>query len=82
MLMNGKLISSLEDLKRNFSIDDLIYSYYNGELVFMLKKIGEIEKANKVSKITKNNALLLISLYEILELDPELTDDEIRASYT
>lgn len=68
MLMNGEYLKTLEDLKRCFCIDELIYSYYNGELEIFLDKIGEHEKAEQVRIIPENNALLLIRLYEILKL--------------
>ena len=40
MLMNGEVLTSLNDLKRCFCIDELIYSYSNGELEIFLDKIG------------------------------------------
>ena len=32
MFMNGEILTDLNDLKRCFSIDELLYSYGNGEL--------------------------------------------------
>ncbi|MDE5620845.1 MAG: hypothetical protein K2O29_03875 [Ruminococcus sp.] len=55
-------------MKRYFSIDELIYSYYSGELEIWLKKIGETEKAEQVRNIV-NNTLLLLRLYQIFGLE-------------
>lgn len=82
MLMNGEYLENLNDLKRCFCIDELIYDYISGELEIWLRKIGETEKADKVSKISKVNACILIQLYEILDLNPELSEEEIRSIFT
>jgi len=68
MLMNGEYLETLQDLKRCFSLEELLYSYYNGELEIFLDKIGEHEKADQIRNISENNALLLIRLYEIFDL--------------
>lgn len=81
MLMNGEYLETLQDLKRCFCIDELIYSYYNGELEIFLDKIGENEKAGQIRNISENNALLLIRLYEILGLQYEDSEEEIRSDY-
>ena len=44
MYMNGEYLETLQDLKRCFCIDELVYSYYNGELELFLDKIGAHEK--------------------------------------
>ena len=80
MLMNGEHLEILQDMKRCFCIDELIYSYYNGELEIFLDKIGEHEKAEQIRNIP-NNALLLIRLYEILELHYEDSEEKIRSDY-
>ena len=77
MLMRGKEVSSLRELAANFAIDDLINAYYSGELEFFLRKCGEDNKADKLDDIP-HNAYLLVRLYEILDLDPMLTEEEIR----
>ncbi len=82
MLMNGENLETLQDLKRCFCIDELIYSYYNGELEIFLDKIGEYEKAEQIRNISKNNALLLIHLYEILGLNYEDSEEKIRHDYS
>lgn len=82
MLMNGEYLENLNDLKRCFCIDELIYDYISGELEIWLRKIGETEKADKVSKISKVNAYILLQLYEILDLNPELSEEEIRSIFT
>lgn len=81
MLMNGEYLETLQDLKRCFSIDELIYSYYNGELEIFLDKIGEHKKAEQIRNITENNALLLIRLYYIFDLNYEDSEEKIRSDY-
>ncbi len=66
-------------MKRYFEIDELIYSYSNGELEIWLNRIGENKKAEQIKLIPKN-ALLLICLYQIWGLEPEMTEDQIRLS--
>lgn len=82
MFMNGKHLEALKDLKRCFCIDELIYNYGSGELEIWLRKIGETEKADQVSKISKVNAYILLRLYEILDLNPDLSEEEIRSIFT
>ena len=67
MTMRGIEIHSINDLLKNFSIDELIYYYYSGELEFFLREINENEKADYVNDI-KKNSLLLIRLYHIFDL--------------
>lgn len=81
MLMNGEVLTNLSDLKRCFCLDELLYSYYNGELEIFLDKIGEHEKAEKIRNISENNALLLIRLYEIFGLQYENSEETIRSDY-
>lgn len=82
MLMNGEYLENLNDLKRCFCIDELIYDYGSGELEIWLRKIGETDKADKISNISKVNAYILLRLYEILDLNPELSEEEIRSLFT
>lgn len=77
MIMNGEKLCTIADLKRCFSIDELIYSYYSGELEIWLKKIGETEKSGQVGNIV-NNALLLVRLYQVLGLEYEMSEESIR----
>lgn len=51
MMMNGEYLETLQDLKRCFCIDELIYSYYNGELEVFLNKIEEHKKSEISLKI-------------------------------
>lgn len=81
MLMNGEYLENLDDLKRCFCIDELIYDYISGELEIWFRKIGETEKAEMVSEIPKVNAYILLHLYEILELNPDLSEEEIRSFF-
>ena len=77
MMMRGKETASMRKLWANFAIDDLINAYYSGELEFFLHKCGEDNKADMLAAIP-HNAYLLMQLYEILELDPKLTEEDIR----
>ena len=81
MFMNGEILADLHDLKRCFSIDELLYSYGNGELEIFLEKIGEHEKAEQIREISENNALLLIRLYDILDLPYEDSEEKIRRNF-
>lgn len=78
MLMNGEYLETLQDLKRCFCIDELIYNYSSGELEIWLRKIGEISKAEKIKAITKINAYILLNLYEIFDLNPDWSEEKIR----
>ena len=66
-------------LKTSLCIDELVYSYYNGELELFLDKIGAHEKAERIRKIPVSNALLLIRLYEIFECNLEDSEEKIRS---
>ena len=77
MMIRGKEIASMRELWANFAIDDLINAYYSGELEFFLHKCGEDNKADMLADIP-HNAYLLMQLYEILELAPKLTEEDIR----
>lgn len=81
MIMNGKVIKSVVELKQNFAIDELVDSYFSGELEFFLFEAGEMNKAYQVKNIPKNNALLLIRLYHIFEIEPEMSEEEIKACF-
>lgn len=81
MFMKGEYLENLNDLKRCFCIDELIYEYQSGELEIWLRKIGETEKAERVSKISKVNAYILFQLYEILDLNPDLSEEKIRSIF-
>jgi len=81
MIMNGKEINSITELKQNFSISELIYSFESGELEIWLRKIGESEKADKLSEI-RFNGYVLEKLYKLLDLDPKLTEKEVRELFT
>lgn len=78
MRMKGEELSSIMDLKHCFSIDELLYSYESGELEIWLKQIGETKKAIQVHRIAKMNAYILLQLYEILEIDSDMSEEEIR----
>ena len=78
MTMNGKKLMSVNDLKKNFAIDELIDSYYSGELEYFLKETKNLDMVRKIKNIPKNNAFLLIRLYEIFVINPELSEEEVR----
>ena len=82
MVMRGCSLRSIHDLKANFSIDELVYSYYSGELEIWLNNIGEKSKAKKLSRISSNNAQLLVELYKVFDLNPALTEEEIRRKHS
>ncbi len=75
--MLGNHLYSLTDLKQNFCIDELLYSFCCGELEIWLRKIGENDIADKVSDVP-HNAQVLTELYRLLGLQSEMTDEEIR----
>ena len=81
MIMRGCTLHSVRDLKANFSIDELVYSYYSGELEIWLNNIGEKSKAKKVSRITSKNAQLLVELYKVFDLNPALSEEDVRRKY-
>lgn len=82
MLMNGEYLETLQDLKRCFSKEELLYSYESGELEIWLERIGETERAEKIRHIQKTDAFTLIEIYKILGLNPHLSEEEIRESAT
>ncbi|MDD6489876.1 MAG: hypothetical protein PUG48_08710 [Clostridia bacterium] len=81
IMMNGQAVHTVDELLKNFSIDDLIYCYYTGELEIFLTELQEHEKASALKNIP-NNALLLLRLYNIFGIEPELTEEEIRNSFS
>lgn len=81
MMMNGKLLKSLDELMRNFSIDELVACYYSGELLFFLNSIGESEKAAAIINIPQN-AYLLVRLYSVFGIETDLTEEEIRSLFS
>ena len=80
IMMNGQAVHTVDELLKNFSIDDLIYCYYTGELEIFLTELQEYEKASAIKNIP-NNALLLIRLYAVFGIEPECTEEEIRESF-
>lgn len=80
MFMNGEALCNLDDLKRCFSMEELLYNYESGGLEIWLRKIGETEMSEKIHRIQKTDAFTLIEIYKILGLNPHLSEEEIRAS--
>ena len=81
MIMSGKEVNSITELKQNFSISELIYSFDSGELEIWFRKIGESEKADRLSEI-RFNGYVLERLYKLLVLDPNLTEKEVRELFS
>lgn len=81
MVMNSNVIGSLNELKQNFSIDELVYCFCSGELEIWLRKIGENTLADKVSE-TSYNGYVLENLYRLFGLDPALTEIEVRSLFS
>ena len=81
IMMNSQAVHTVDELLKNFNIDDLIYCYYTGELEIFLTELQEHEKASALKNIP-NNALLLIRLYNIFSIEPELTEEEIRSRFS
>lgn len=77
MLMNGEYLETIQDLKRCFSMEELLYSYESGELEIWLERIGETEKAEKIRNIQKTDAFTLVEIYRILGLNPEKSRNEL-----
>lgn len=78
MLMNGKKIDSLEDLRINFNISDLVKNFQRGELSKWLLDLGYVEKSTQLDRLSKNESMLLTKICEILEINPNLTEEEIK----
>ena len=77
MMMNGKQLKTMSELMQNFCIDEFICAFYSGELEYFMRKCGENNKANLLCDIPKN-AYLLVRLYDLLDIDPQLTEEKIR----
>ena len=81
MMMSGKLLKSIDELLQNFRIDDLVACYYSGELFFFLQKRGEYEKLDKLQGVIPNGHLTA-QLYDLFDLNPEWTEEEIRSRFS
>ncbi len=81
MPMIDENTKTYSDMISKFCIDELIYSYYTGELEIFLRRIGKSGEADSVAALNTHNAFLLIELYKILGLDPKKTEEEIRRSF-
>lgn len=78
MLMNDKKIASMRDLKDNFNTSDLVHNFQSGELSKWLLELGYIKKSAQVDNLSKNESMLLTKLCNILEINPNLTEEEIK----
>ena len=73
--------NALSDMLHNFALDELIDSYYTGELEIFLRRINYSSAADAVAALNTRNAFILIELYKILGLNPEMTEEQIRLSF-
>ena len=53
MFMNGEILTDLNDLKRCFSIDELLYATATANWKFFLKRSASMKKQNKFRKFPK-----------------------------
>lgn len=81
MPMMDENTKTYDDMMRKFSIDELIYIYYTGELEIFLRRIEKYGEAEAIASLNTRNAFILVELYKILGLDPYMTEDEIRRSF-
>ena len=81
MPMINQNTKTISDMLHNFALDELIDSYYTGELEIFLRRINCIQAADEVVALNTRNAFILIELYKILGLDPEMTEEQIRLSF-
>lgn len=81
MPMIDENTKTFNDMLRKFEIDELIYSYYTGELEIFLRRAGKRGEADAVSALSTHNAFILVELYKILGLDPKMTEEEIRRTF-
>lgn len=72
---------TFNDMLHKFEIDELIYSYYIGELEIFLRRMGKRGETYAVAALEMHNAFVLVELYKILGLDPYMTEDEIKRSF-
>ena len=66
MPMIDENTKTFNDMLRKFEIDELIYSYYTGELEIFLRRIKKCGEANAVAALKTHNAFILIELYKII----------------
>ena len=81
MPMIDENTKTFNDMLHKFEIDELIYSYYIGELEIFLRRMGKRGEADAVAALEMHNAFVLVELYKILGLDPYMTEDEIKRSF-
>ena len=81
MPMIDENTKTFNDMLHKFEIDELVYSYYTGELEIFLRRAGKRGEADAVAALTTHNAFILVELYKILGLDPKLTEEEIRRTF-
>lgn len=81
MPMIDENTKTLNDMLHKFEIDELVYSYYTGELEIFLRRAGKRGEADAVAALSAHNAFILVELYKILGLDPKMTEEEIRRTF-
>ena len=78
MIMNNVEITSLANLRENFNIIDLMCNFYTGILEKWLLEHKFTEKAHQVSQFKNDTSMLISKLCKILEINPDLTEQEIQ----
>ena len=78
MLMNGKEINSLEDLRQNLNLKELFQSFQSGELSRWLKDNGYICQSRQISELSLNESMLLSKICTILGFNPDSTEDNVK----
>lgn len=58
MSMITENTKALSDMLHNFALDELIDSYYTGELEIFLRKIGRIGNADAIAELNIHNAYI------------------------
>lgn len=81
MTMIDENTKTYDDMLRRFETDELISCYYTGELEIFLRRIGKHGEAEAIADLNTHNAFVLVELYKILGLDPNMTEDEIKRSF-
>lgn len=74
-----KIILYLEvDISSVFWSIVIRYHLKRGELSKWLLDLGYVEKSAQLDRLSKNESMLLTKICEILEINPNLTEEEIK----
>lgn len=73
LILDNKPIRTIEDLRENFSIEDILELYHNGLLKRWLQVRGYLEFLEKVDSINEEDATkIIIELITIFEVETEI----------